>query len=172
MSVIDENVLLRDLAEFSFSLKAAEREGDCWPISILASAGTITIEEAVSPTESTKAKVKELRTKGIDYVTASDIDGVQGRVVWRQEPGLHTCATPRAVAAQLAPWKELRHWTTQNSLEVCSSAFQFGTAAVARPTVVFQRGATPGTILLPFKVYALREGDALKRTPVGEPAGT
>ena len=158
----DEAEALTELGELGFSLHAAARNGDCWPVSVLASANKITTEEAAAPTPLTDGKVLATRKQGIDLVTAARIGGVDGNEVRRQELGLKV--TPAASAKQLAPWKALRKWRTAPGDETLASAFQFGVAACVRPTAVLERGTTPGTLLDPVKVYALTEGGSLRRT--------
>eukprot|EP00966_Prymnesium_polylepis_P336318 7391522-Prymnesium_polylepis.1 len=159
----DEGQTLGELKELGFSLHAAARTGDCWPLSVLASANKITTAEAGAPTPLTDGKVEAARKQGIDLVSAARIGGVDGNEVRRQELGLKV--TPAAAAKQLAPWKALRKWRTAPGDETLASAFQFGVAACVRPTVVLERGTTPGTLLDPCRAYAMMDGGALRRSP-------
>ena len=154
--------VLAELHEIGFSLCKAARNGDCWPLSVLASACKITTEEAAAPTRQTDGKVKAVRERGIDLVTASRIGGVDGNEVRRQELGLKV--TPSASAKKLAPWKALRKWRAAPGDETLASAFQFGVAACVRPTAVLERGTTAGTLLDPVKVYAMMEDGKLHRS--------
>ena len=76
--------------------------------------------------------------------------------------------TPTASATQLAPWKKAGKWYAAPAEASLATAFQFGVAACVRQTAVLERGATPGTLLDPVKVYAMMDGrGSLRRTLAG-----
>ena len=159
----DEAQALAELGELGFFLCEAARNGDCWPLSVLASANKITTQEANAPTQHTDGRVEAAREQAIDLVTSSRIGGVDGNEVRRQELGLKV--TPAASAKQLTPWKAVRKWRTTPGDETIASAFQFGVAACVRPTAVLERGTTSGTLLDPCRVYAMMEEGRLRRSP-------
>eukprot|EP00966_Prymnesium_polylepis_P211286 4892712-Prymnesium_polylepis.1 len=66
------------LATLSYSLGDAAPEGDCYPLSVLASVGDITPAEAVEPTAQTIAKVVTTRNAAIDLIVGESIGGIDG----------------------------------------------------------------------------------------------
>eukprot|EP00966_Prymnesium_polylepis_P008567 197901-Prymnesium_polylepis.1 len=68
------------LAALSYSLGDAAPEGDCYPLSVLTSVGTISPAEAVEPTGETMDLVLQTRKASIDTIVGDSIGGIDGAV--------------------------------------------------------------------------------------------
>ena len=154
------------LATLSYSLGDAAPEGDCYPLSVLASVGDITPAEAVEPTAQTIAKVVTTRNAAIDLIVGESIGGIGGAVFPAGE-GLP--ADAGEAEAAMAAWREGGHWS--DGLPFKTPPFMLSVAVVVkRPVIVLERRGD--AYLNPVHVYgAIDPQGNLVRTPArgGDP---
>ena len=150
----------------------AARNGDCAPLSVLASCRSITMVEAGSPTSTSAHPVKLAREGAISVVTGTKkIGGVMTNVFRGNE------ALPRTTSAAkklFSPWLEMGFWDGENGR--ASAAFLFGLAVhLSKQVAVLELSADKLHYLDPARVYAASgEDGALRLTPAspGKPSSS
>lgn len=140
-------------------LQPVEAKGDCFPLSAMCGF-ELSAQQVAAPDEAARATLRAVRESAVDRIAlAKDIDGVEAGVVRSAE------ALPKSTAAaqkKMAPWRNLRYWLGEPGL---STAFMFAVAIhLQRPIVVLER-LGESDYVEPARVYGMREGSRLRRTP-------
>ena len=147
------------LSALGWRLAAAKPNGDCAPLSI--SAGhEITPAQAANPSPATTEAIRVLRNEAVQLVAGTDaIAGIPASV-FREAEGLPkaTGAAQRACTA----WRKSFHWRGKGN---ASAAFLFGCAVRRQRNVAVLALNEEGAYVNPARVYGLRDGAELRRTP-------
>ena len=155
---IAEEEVLRRMGDCGYTLASAAKNGDCWPLSVLASAGKIL--DALHPSSSTHTEVGLVRGRAVDLITGKRVEDVPSSEIRRQE-GLPV--TEKAAERKMAEWRVNGKWRTEEAEAGMATGFQFAVSVVVKQTAVLER--CQAGFLNPCKVYAMRDGDRLVRSP-------
>jgi hypothetical protein len=149
------------LSALGWRLGSAPQNGDCAPLSI--SAGCeITPAQAANPSVATTEAIRILRNDAVQIVAGTgDIAAGIPASVFREGEGLSR-ATGIAQRAFKA-WRKSFHWRGKGS---ASAAFLFGCSVrVHRQVAVLAISEDGAAYQNPARVYGLRDGAQLRRTP-------
>ena len=112
----------------------------------------LTVDEALDPSATTDAAVKQMRENSVSLVCSdTPIGGIDAQI-WRVEEGLPKTALGATRA--LKKFNNLRHWYDPNKRK--STAVMFGFAAHSGRTIAVLEKAYGG-ILDPIKLYGARD---------------
>ena len=147
------------LRTLGFHLGTAARNGDCFPLSVMAGF-EVDAEQAAHPQLEALEAVGDARAAAVDLLVADEIGGITGSVV-REHESLP--ADPAEAELELTDWRQLSHFR-KDGYEYCSTAFMFGVAAaLERPVIVLE--TKQGDILDPCMLYAERTAAGLATAP-------
>ena len=148
------------LSGLGWRLGSAKQNGDCAPLSICAG-HEITPSQAANPSSATTEAVRVLRNDAVGIVagTQAIATGIPASV-FREGEDLpnSTCAAQREFTA----WRKSFHWRGKGR---ASAAFLFGCAARVQRQVAVLALNEDGVYENPARVYGLRDGAQLRRTP-------
>ena len=142
--------LTTQLGELGFARSGASKNGDCYPLSVMAGF-EIPAYAARNPTAQTTARVRQLRHDSIELLVADTVGGIDAAVFLASEK---LPVDAHAAAAAMANWREPGFWFANDGNK--SASFQFGIAAkLERPVVVIEKMGK--TYLNPARIYGARD---------------
>jgi hypothetical protein len=148
------------LAAQGWRLGSAAPNGDCAPLSILAG-HELSAQEAALPSAATTERVLHVRTSAVNLIAGTaTLGGIPSATV-RDQEGL-----PKASGAAqrfFKSWKKAGHWRSTKG--GASSGFLLGCAVHVQRQVAVLALNDAGNFEDPARVYGMRNGIELRRTP-------